>query len=304
VIVVDDGSTDDTARVLHPFLSRICLISLPDNRGLSAARNAGLARAKGELIAFLDADDIWLAEKLEKQVACLAENPQVRLVHSDVIYWNALTGHRSREDRGRGEFVGSCYQRFFWKNRVLPSTVLVWGKSLAKVGGFDERFRRGNVPPGAEDYDLWLRIARHHQIAYVDEALVLYRHHSSNMTNNVLAMSESELYVIKKALRDDPEWKDVIGPKRIRERLFNILFGIGYHHHHAFRRSEARRYFLESLQYRPVALYVWLLYLANVLPAPWLRRLRGLKSSIPSFIGPGRAGAVECSSVRSSSPGN
>ena len=81
VIVVDDGSTDDTEDVLEPFRRHIHYIR-QENQGPAVARNRGIAEAKGDLIAFLDADDVWVPEKLERQVNVLIENPRIGLVHS------------------------------------------------------------------------------------------------------------------------------------------------------------------------------------------------------------------------------
>jgi glycosyltransferase involved in cell wall biosynthesis len=86
VIVVDDGSTDNTARVLEPSRPRISYL-FQENRGPVAARNGRIAATEGDLIAFLDADNIWLPEKLQQQQACLPANPHAALLHSDMLLW-------------------------------------------------------------------------------------------------------------------------------------------------------------------------------------------------------------------------
>jgi glycosyltransferase involved in cell wall biosynthesis len=292
VIVVDDGSTDDTVQVLDRFRGSIRYVYRP-NGGLSAARNTGIRESGGELIAFLDADDVWLPEKLKRQLACLAENPCAALVHSDVLYWDVATGQKTRQDRGRRHYVGSCYERFFQGNRVTPSTILIRRDCLSRVGFFDEGIRR----PTTQDYDLCFRIARSHELAYVDQPLIHYRLHGMNFSKRTREMLEDELYVVRKALAADPGLVERVGRAVVNERLFRLLFGIGYHYYDDRDPSQARRHFLEALKYRPIDVYTWSLYLANLLPLAWVGRLRRLKAVIGccglprggTFVGPSLA---------------
>ena len=275
VIVVDDGSTDDTAKVFSGSRRTVRYI-YQENRGLSAARNRGIAEARGDLIAFLDADDVWLPEKLEKQTACLAQHPESGLVHSDLLYWDDRTGQTSRRECGRAAKAGRCYEQFLSRNGVTPSTVIVRRTCLARVGTFDEAIRR----PTTQDYDLWFRIARHYELLYVEEPLVLYRQHESNASNQTVAMLEDELYVVRKALRADPSLSSLAGATIVNRRLFTLLFSLGYLHHDARRQAEACDCFRGALSYSPSHLYTWSLYLANLLPSPWLRQVRSLKSFV------------------------
>jgi glycosyltransferase involved in cell wall biosynthesis len=289
VIVVNDGSTDETARILERYQGRVVSIS-QENRGLSAARNRGIAAARGDLIAFLDADDIWLPEKLEKQLACLGQYPQAALVHSQLYYWDAQTGEKSIErHRGRHEFSGRCYDRLFFRSGVIPSTMIVRSDCLAHVGGFDEEIRR----PTSQDYDLCLRIARHYEFGFVDEPLILYRRHASNFTNQAMACLEDELFVVRKVARADPGLRRAVGRSAVDERLFSLLFDISYRHHDADRAAEARRYLLQALHHRPFHARVWSLYLANFLPYRWVRKLRQLKACL-SFAAQKEAVASGC----------
>jgi len=277
VIVVDDGSTDETAQVLERYQGRIRAV-FQENRGPAAARNRGIAEARGGLIAFLDADDVWLPEKLEKQLCCLEEHPQAALVHSQLYYWDTETGEKStRRHHRRHEYAGRCYHRLFLKPSVLPSTMIVRQECLAEVGGFDERIRRAS----AEDYDLCLRIARQYEFAFVDEPLILYRRHASNSTKTqILANYEDNLFVVRKLLDDDPRLRRTLGRAVVNDRLFDLLFSIGYLHHEGGRPAEARPYFFQALRHRPSSAHAWLLGLAGLLPATWVRRLRRLKSSL------------------------
>jgi len=107
ILVVDDGSTDDTHDVLRPYAPRIRYF-YQENRGPSAARNLGIERARGDLIAFLDADDRWLPGKLAAQVAALGTQSAAALVHTDVLFWDPTRGSRERPRRPRRhEYVGA-----------------------------------------------------------------------------------------------------------------------------------------------------------------------------------------------------
>ena len=106
VIVVDDGSTDNTKDVLKPFRRRIHYIR-QENQGPAVARNCGIAEAKGDVLAFLDADDVWLPEKLDKQVNVLTENPRIGLVHSHYDYLDMASGGRLTPRPEMGGFLAT-----------------------------------------------------------------------------------------------------------------------------------------------------------------------------------------------------
>ncbi len=288
VIVIDDGSTDETAQVLERYRGRIQAI-FQQNKGPAAARNCGIAASRGDLIAFLDADDVWLPEKLEKQLAYLALHPAACMVHSQMYYWNPETGEKSLErHRRRHEFAGSCYHRLFFRPAVIPSTMVVRRECLAKVGTFDERIRRAT----AEDYDLCLRLARDYEFGFVDDPLILYRQHPGSSTKKqVLANYEDNLFVVRKLLEDDPRLRQELGRSVVNDRFFGLLFDIGYCHYEAGRPWAARPYFLQALRHRPASAHVWLLMLGSLLPARLVRKLRGLKTSLAN-IGRARLGRV------------
>ncbi len=275
IIVVDDGSPDGVEAAVAPYRGKIRYLS-QENRGLSAARNYGIREARGSIIAFLDADDLWLPHKLEEQLRLLEGQPSVGLVHSDLIYWDTKTGEKTQKRCGRHEKTGRCYPGFVLRNGVTPSTMLVRRECLERVGDFDEQIRR----PTTQDYDLCFRIAKHYELRYVDEPLVLYRQHSGSASLSSIAMLEDELFVVTKALQSDPDLSGVVGEPAVRDRLFSLLFDIGYCYHDSFNRAEARKYFSQALSHRRLDVYVWFLILVNFLPASTLRGLRRLKSQV------------------------
>lgn len=270
IIVVDDGSTDDTRERLLSCVGPVRYV-YQSNGGPSKARNRGLQEARGELIAFLDADDQWMPEKLIKQWGCLRANPDAGLIHTDTYQLYEPTGQQVYVDHGKKRFSGRCYTELFWGNRITTSTVLVPRQCLDQVGPFDERIR------GAEDMDLWLRIARHHSLDYVNEPLVLYRNHALNSSRNQRMMLEVEYYVLAKALKADPSLTATLGQHRVRERMFDLAFEAGYGNVDADDLPRARRYFREALSYDPLSLKAWTFWTSTFLPLGIRKGLRHLK---------------------------
>ncbi len=169
LIVIDDGSPEDVGPALAPFDDdRICLVKLPQNRGLSAARNAGIEAARGEYLAFQDDDDVWHPEKLERQLHVLVERPEVGVVYSDM--------HRIHRDGRKQYFHSPPIERGRWLN---PETgywqtyMLAMQPTLIRRAALGaERFDESLV--FFEDLDLHLRLSRRHAYAHQPEPLVDY----------------------------------------------------------------------------------------------------------------------------------
>lgn len=205
VIVVDDGSTDSTLEVLRSYADRIVLVSQP-NGGVSSARNRGLATATGDWVAFLDADDVWAPSKLALQRAATIDHPGVALVFSsfrlvdeanrclvpDAVrtYYRVFKNHRltwteifaeqlthSGALRGPRVYAGDCYGSLFLGNFIKTSTVMARRDVLEALGGFDPSLST------EEDYDLWLRLALEHRVAYVDAPLADIRRRTGQLTS-------------------------------------------------------------------------------------------------------------------------
>jgi glycosyltransferase involved in cell wall biosynthesis len=178
VIVVDDGSTDDSLNVLQSYGERIRWTQ-QRNQGVSAARNRGIAESRGTLVAFLDADDVWLPTKLARQAA-LFNNPAVGLVYCGLQYISSegeplgvdLSGRRGRVLKEMALLRGAA---------VLAggSSALVRRECFDRVGLFDTQLST------SADWDMWRRIACHYEIDAVREPLLLYRQHGSAMHRNV-----------------------------------------------------------------------------------------------------------------------
>jgi glycosyltransferase involved in cell wall biosynthesis len=264
IIVVDDGSTDATAECLRPYAGRIRYLH-QENRGVSAARNAGIAAAKGDLLAFLDADDMWVPHKLERQLTCLDRHPSAGVTHADARYYYADSGRQCARPPLARRFDGDCYTDLFFGNRIVTSSVVVTRRCLEAVGNFDETIRSASV----EDYDLWLRLARQFQFAYCDEPLVLYRIHAANATKRTHTLQRYELYVLEKALRADPALALRVGRRRARHRLEGVWGDLAYGSFACNDFREARRCFWQALRLRP-SRRTFLFWLATLFPTSWV----------------------------------
>lgn len=188
IIVVDDGSTDATTAVLKPYIdSRAIIYVKQENGGSMRARNVGVQYATGEFIAFLDADDVWMPEKLEKQMVLFTHD--VCLVYSGRLLLDDQ-GHLtdSREIPRRGHVLKDLLRNNF----ITNSSVVVRRSILEKVGHFNEA---ANVY-GLEDYDLWLRIVPHCAIDYVDLPLVKYRIHADQISTRSYTQVVRNLFAL------------------------------------------------------------------------------------------------------------
>ena len=178
VIAVDDGSTDDTPALLRQFGSAIRSVRL-DGRGVSAARNAGLAEARGDYIIFLDADDLLLPGGVSAQVAELQRRPEVDAVAGEWYVCDVESRTVRRERTTMQE--DDALPRLLRSNAFsTPSAMMLRRSALEAVGGFDTRFAF------TADWEMWLRLAkRGRRFSGVPVAVVMYRVHARSMTRNI-----------------------------------------------------------------------------------------------------------------------
>ena len=177
IIVVDDGSTDDTAAKLRPYLDRLQYV-VQQNRGVAAARNTGIRRAQGEFICFLDSDDLWEPGKLEAQLRFAKDHPEYALISTEIRGFDADKKFVGQSKASMYEIRnGLVSEHLLFGNWIQTSTVMVRGTCLDEVGWFDE-----DVGQFGEDWLLWMRVASKFPIYFLPEPLVLYRFHSGQLT--------------------------------------------------------------------------------------------------------------------------
>lgn len=190
ILVIDDGSTDDTGQVMARYGAPVRYIRQP-NSGVAAARNRGIAESQGRYVAFLDADDTWMPQKLERQVRALEAGGGSGVCYSAFTVVNSdlkflFNRHSQRQATAledlllRGNVVGSI------------CTVLCERSLLENAGGFDPAFSQ------CADWDLWVRLAVQTEFLYVDEPLVTYRQHDASMSRNAPLLEYDSLQVLHK----------------------------------------------------------------------------------------------------------
>ena len=216
IIVVDDGSTDNTNNVINDFRSRSEKVHYiyQENKGRSAARNLGIRAARGDYVAFLDSDDMFLPEKLPVQVMALENNLDFGMVFSHVLRMDEHGNILHDISHGREKLTGWIYPEllFIKKNIITIPSVMVRKRVLNEIGGFDETMHI------CEDLDLWRRIAMSHQILQMNEPLAIIRHRM-NESLDLLGYLDARTLYYHKAFADDPSLK-----KKIQTRLFSEMY--------------------------------------------------------------------------------
>lgn len=200
LIVVNDGSTDDTLEVLDRIEdSRLSIISVA-NSGVAQARNLGLSRATGEYIAFLDADDLWVADKLERQLQALAANPQAVVAYSWTCFVDEQKSGYTYHASASYKYEGNVYPRLLIADFIHSgSNTLIRKQALDRVGGFDSDCN------GCEDWDMWLRLAAIGDFTVVPKHQIMYRRAIGSATSNVEKMYTQALFALNKAYQNAPE---------------------------------------------------------------------------------------------------
>jgi glycosyltransferase involved in cell wall biosynthesis len=244
-IVVDDGSADDTPAIIARYAGRVHALR-QENRGVSAARNAGLAVAHGAYVAFLDHDDRMLPEKLAKQSALLDARPDVGIAYSGWWFIDAAgrrlpaTGWSRRE----GDLLPDLLRL---ENPIFLPSVLVRRALVDAVGGFDERLRR------SEDWDLWLRLGRRGvRWALVDEPLAEYRLHPGQKHRDTRRRLAAQLEILDRLFADPdlPAALRALAPTAYQDAHLRAAL----HHYRAGEREEGNRAFHDAVAARPVFL--------------------------------------------------
>jgi GT2 family glycosyltransferase len=258
-IVVDDGSSDETCRIVESFADPRVRLIRAEHSGLPAvARNRGVAEARGTYVAYLDADDVWLPEKLALQTAAFSDDVGVVICEFQYLFGSQLRQHRFPDLRGVPN-PGDMFEALSFANFICNSTVVVRRSLLDTYGAMDEDPRQR----GTEDYELWLRLAAVTQFACVMQPLVRYRIHAHGVSRNARAITEGRILAVEKAAARDP---------RLHPQLQGDGLAAWQAHWRAVARSYdgsgdcGRREFIRALRIRP--------------------HIRSLAGLVLSFLGP------------------
>ncbi len=191
LLIVDDGSTDNTQEVIEAIAdSRVRYIKLPQNMGASGARNAGVAYAESDIIAFEDSDDLWRPEKLEKQMDYWQQHPEFSMIYCPYHMHGQEGLYRVPDKDWKGEFEGDIFPWLLMRNTVGTPTMLMYKDAFVDVGGFDTSLR------AMEDWEFAVRFAEKYMVGYVDEVLVDAFESAGGVSSGTSAYYESRCKMI------------------------------------------------------------------------------------------------------------
>jgi len=195
IIIVDDGSDDGTSEFIHSNYPNLKYI-FQSNSGVSAARNTGIKAASSNWIAFLDSDDAWVTNKIQKQITELELNPEMNFCHSNEIW--IRNGREIKQKNTHKKFGGFIFDKCLDKCRISPSTVICRKSLLIKLNGFDEDLAI------CEDYDLWLRITSDNPVIYIEKPLIIkYGGHQDQLSRNSEGIESYHIKSLEKLLKQD-----------------------------------------------------------------------------------------------------
>jgi glycosyltransferase involved in cell wall biosynthesis len=247
LIIMDDGSTDATREVIAGFLDPRVSYYYQPNSGVYAARNNAIARARGELIAFCDADDEWTSNKLERQLPCFDLRPSIGVVYANLAL--RREDGRIHPPRARDFYSGKIVRKLIVRNCVPFGTAVIKRECFDKVGGFDLNLNMSG------DWDFWLRVAVHYEFHYLNQVLYVYRFRDGQLSKNYRARFENTMSIRRRmaeqhpglVTRDDLAKGCAVDHVAVG-RLIQLKEG---------RRWEALRHYLSALVYKPGDWHTW-----------------------------------------------
>ncbi len=248
LFVVDDGSTDNTAEIINTFLPdpRITLIQ-QSNKGVSAARNAGIRAAEGRFITFLDADDFYLPHNLEEKYKLLVKDNSIDFVYCDVMHCDEKLNDIRIE---KGVETDNLFIKVLqWQGETiptLPSNIMVKTTLMKERFLFDE-----NLSNCADRY-MKIMLSKNLKAAYIPKALVKYRNTPGSMTKKVWLLEHDEVYIAKKIIDDN-----IIPAGKFRRKVIANMYFIvsGSWHKDAHKPLRAIKFALKAICIYPPAIF-------------------------------------------------
>lgn len=254
-LIVDDGSTDHTDKVLEPYLNdeRIRLFR-QENQGQSVARNVALDEAKGEFICFLDSDNYWPAAKLEQQVRIFEQFPTTDVLYGDNVIINEAGEELSRNNMAR--YSGRIAPQMVKDNCVAMNTTMARRQCFDELGGMSGKRRV------ADDYDLWLRFSAKYEFRYEPEYWAWYRVMEDQISSDKTRRFQVNEQIIHDFRRDFP---DAMSPREFDQGFAHFYIRKGRYLGSNGQKRDGVRELLKAVKYSPAELNVWRAFAAVLL---------------------------------------
>jgi glycosyltransferase involved in cell wall biosynthesis len=287
-VIVVDSSRDNSCTILSRQSEPRVRYVYQEPRGVSAARNLGIQHAQGEFIAFQDADDEWLPEKLKMQMSAFDRYPDTGLVFTDTMMFRdegviqeTMNGHmlrdwcRSHASDEPDCYYGRLYEQLLIRDCMNTSSVLVRRKVLEEHGTFDENFKVG------EDYDLWLRIARNHPMIFLDRVLCKYRVRDDGLSGGeeVRGLRWLDAHIAVREKHRQLNWVPTEHVGLLNEILSQRCWEAGWNYFGRNQLREARQYFWMALRAQPFGLRTWLYWCSSFMPEQAVEAIRSIRQA-------------------------
>lgn len=240
IIVVDDGSTDDTKKVLAEYIKDKKIIYIKQkNQGQASARNAGVKKSTGDFIAFLDSDDTWNHDKLNKQMEKFNDK-NVGLVYTGIEWYHSLDNEVIKVKIPK--IKGWVFKKLIVHNFISTSTVILRKEAF-------EPFDTCKECLGVEDFDLWLRVSQKWKVDYIKDILCNYRIHNHNISSNLEQRFHNESFVKER-------YKNKVSKSLFNKSMWDTNFNTAFSYY-------KRRYYKESRLYLSKAIHLKWWYFKN-----------------------------------------
>lgn len=278
LIIIDDGSRDNTKKIVENFNDSRIVYIYQGNSGVSVARNNGILKAKGKYIALLDHDDLWLPEKLEKQILLFDFNNKVGIVYSDSYLINS-----------KGKIIGSIFQysrpyrgnvlpQLFLDNFIPCLTTVIRRDVFEKIGFFNPKFSI------CEEYDLFLRIAEKYEMDFIKLPLSKYRVHDTNFSKNLILAYEEHIEIANMFLDHNPTIRNILS-NRVDVRMSDLYYRLGKAYFYKGDILNSRMHLNKSMLLKGIYSKSFVFYLLTFLGIKFIKINSSLVSSVESFMG-------------------
>jgi glycosyltransferase involved in cell wall biosynthesis len=256
IIVVDDGSTDDTKNILEPFADKIVYIYQENSGAPAKPRNVGISRSSGDYISIFDSDDIMAPFKIERSIAFLNSYPDLGMIFNNFIKFNDFGQYpephlnsnqhfwRLKKTRvGNDEFVipkKEAFEGLFYSNYIGTSGVVVPKRVFEEIGWFDESVSKG----GLEDRDMWFRITKNFDIGFLNIVGHRYRVRSNSVSKRIISSNEARIKVIGRYMAGLGCRRTIWQAKTVIAKCYSHM---GYHYKETRHLAKSRRFYVRSL---------------------------------------------------------